>query len=296
MTALIVLGLLFAQDEFRISTDVNQVVLPVTVTDRGGRYVAGLEKDSFTVYDNGRAQEIRFFSNKDIPVTVGLVIDNSSSMRPKRGATNLAAVHFSRLSNPEDQVFVVNFNDRVSFGLPDGVPFTGNGEQLRHALTSEQPAGKTALYDAIVEAIDHLDRGHCDRKALIVISDGGDTASRLSFDDVLRRARASRAVVYTVALADDNEYNPDRRPGILRKLAETTGGNFYQPQNNDELYRSCAKIAHELRSMYTIAYTPEGTEAGFRRVQVVVKAPGKNRLNVRTRQGYNAPEPERAGR
>jgi VWFA-related protein len=296
MTALILLGLLFTQDEFRITTDVNQVVLPVTVTDRKGRYGAGLEKDSFTVYENGRPQEIRFFSNKDVPVTVGLVIDNSSSMRPRRSSTNLAAIHFARLSNPEDQVFVVNFSDRVSFGLPDGVPFTGDGDQLRQALASEPPAGKTALYDAVVEAIDHLERGKCDRKALIVISDGGDTASRRTLDDVLRRAHASHALIYTIALVDDNEQDPNRRPKLLKKLAETTGGDFHQPENADALYRACARIARELRSQYTIAYTPDGEGGGFRRVQVVVKAPGKERLSVRTREGYNASEPERAGR
>ncbi len=287
MSAVLLL-LLCLQDEFKISTDVNNVVLPVTVQDSRGGFVEGLSADDFKVYEDGRPQQICAFSNRDIPVTVGLVIDNSSSMTPRRDATNLAALHFVRLSHPDDEVFVVNFSDGVSFGLPADMPFTDDVRVLRAALSSERPHGKTALHDAILKALDHLERGRHDRKALVVVSDGGDTASRNGFEEVLRRARKSRAVVYAIGLFDLHEYDPDRRPGRLRKLARETGGAWFEPADSNAVFGAAARIARELRSQYTIAYVPDGTrqDSGYHRVQVVVERP---HILVRTRQGYYAP-------
>ncbi|HWR54082.1 MAG TPA: VWA domain-containing protein [Bryobacteraceae bacterium] len=291
MLPLLLLSLLsFQKDEdFKIRADVQQVVLPVTVTDRRGGFVSGLNESDFTVYEDGKPRKIAFFSSRDVPVTVGLVVDNSSSMRPRRVATNLAALNFIRLSNPQDEAFVVNFNDRVSFPLQD--PFTSDREQLRSALSTAQPGGKTALYDAILASLEHLSNAGRDRKALIVISDGGDTASRLGFRDVLEKARASHASIYTIVLIDPNDHDPAHRPDLMAKLARATGGESYRPESMQALFDACGQIARELRCQYTIAYTPDppSQEGRYRGVRVTVRAPGRGRLEVRTRPGYYAP-------
>lgn len=279
----------FQQDEgFRISADVQQVVLPVTVTNRQGGFVTGLNESAFTVYEDGKPRKIGFFSSRDVPVTVGLVIDNSSSMRPRRNATNVAALDFIRLSNPEDEAFVVNFNDQVSFSLPEGTPFTSDREQLRAALNKAQPGGKTALYDAISASLEHLHRGGRDRKALIVISDGGDTASRFGFRDVLEKARTSHASIYTIILIDPNDQDPARRPDLMAKLARATGGDSFRPESMQALFEACGQIARELRSQYTLAYTPDPpSQAGrYHTIRVAVHSPGRGKIEVRTRPGY----------
>jgi VWFA-related protein len=290
MLPLLLLGFVSLQQEggFRISTDVQQVVLPITVTDRQGAFISGLKESDFTVYEDGKPRDVRFFSSSEVPVTVGLVIDNSSSMRPRRTATNVAALNFIRLSNPEDEAFVVNFNDQVVFPLPDSTPFSSDREQLRSALNKAQPGGKTALYDAISASLDHLAKTGRDRKALIVISDGGDTASRLEFRDVLEKARASHATIYTVLLMDPNEQDPVRRPELMAKLAHATGGNSFRPESMQALFDACGQIARELRSQYTIAYTPDPpSQAGrYHAIKVTVRSSVRGKLEVRTRPGY----------
>lgn len=293
MLPLLVLGLIsFQQDEgFRISADVRQVVLPVTVTEKRGGFVSGLKEEDFIVYEDGKPRELCFFSSSDAPVTVGLAIDNSSSMRPRRVATNVAALNFIRLSKPEDEAFVVNFNDRVSFALPEEQPFSSDREQLRAALNTERPGGKTALFDAISASLDHLAKAGRDRKALIVISDGGDTASRLGFSDVLAKARASDASIYTVLLTDPNEHDPTRRPDLMAKLARETGGDSFSPESMQELFDVCGHIARELRSQYTIAYVPDPpSKAGrYHTIRVAVRSNGRGNVVARTRAGYYEP-------
>ncbi|MGB9123239.1 MAG: VWA domain-containing protein, partial [Candidatus Angelobacter sp.] len=158
----------------RIESDL--VVLHATVHNQKGVLVSGLGKNDFQVYEDGVLQQIKSFSHDDIPVSVGLVIDNSGSMVPKRSHVIAAALAFARSSNPQDQMFVVNFNERVSFGLPDGAPFTDQVPQLELALARVAANGETALYDAVAVALDHLNLGNRDKKVLIVISDGGDNA------------------------------------------------------------------------------------------------------------------------
>ena len=164
------------QSDSTIKVNVSEVVLHATVTDRKGNFISGLSGDNFQVYEDGVARKIAYFSREDVPVTVGLVIDNSGSMRTKRSEVVGGAKAFVRSSNAQDEIFIVNFNEKVSFGLPDDVPFTSSLEQLESALSRGGARGQTALYDAVAAGLAHLKRGSRDKKVLIVFSDGGDNA------------------------------------------------------------------------------------------------------------------------
>ena len=187
--------------------------------------VSGLHKEDFQVYENGVLQQIEHFSHEDIPVTVGLVLDNSASMRPKRSEVIAAAMAFARSSNPQDQMFVVNFNEHVSFGLPANTPFTDQTAQLADALSKFHANGETALYDAVAAALDHLKQGNRDKKVLIVISDGGDNASKHNLGQIMAGAGQSDAIIYTIGLFDEDD--PDRNPHVLKQLAKDTGGDSF---------------------------------------------------------------------
>lgn len=276
-------------EDFKISTDVNRVLLAVSVKDPDGGFVSGLHPDNFVVYENGRPQAIKYFSSDDVPVSVGLVLDNSGSMRSKRPETNLAALQFLHASNPKDEVFVVNFNDTPKLGLPTDVAFSDDRNQLKMALDSARPQGKTSLYDAIEMALDHLEKGKHDKKAIIVISDGGDNASRSTLDAVLDKARRSNAIVYTVGIYDDTD--PDKHPGVLKKLAAITGGEMFRPEQLSDIRNVTGHIARDIRTQYTLGYAPsDDTRDGtYHRIRVVASAPGRGKLKVRTREGYIAP-------
>jgi Ca-activated chloride channel family protein len=283
--------------EYRIRTNVDRVVLPVTVVDRKGELVPGLAQQDFAVYEDGRPQHIRSFFYRDVPVTVGLVIDGSSSMLPKRGNAILAALHFLRLSNPADEVFLVSFNEKVYFGLPEATPFSGDPSRLREALLAFPSRGRTALYDGVAAALRHLARGSRDKKALVVVSDGGDNASISSFRQLLDAVQRSDAIVYTIALLDERDSN--RNIGVLKKLARSTGGEAFLPLTAAELPGICEHVAGVLRSQYTVGYAPanENHDGAYRRIEVVATAPGSGRkLVVRTRSGYYAPLDEPAAK
>ena len=279
-----------ATGEYRIRANVDRVVLPVTLVDRKGGLVAGLAQADFAVYEDGRPQHIRSFFYRDTPVTVGLVVDGSSSMESKRGNAMLAALHFLKLSNPADELFVVNFNEKVSFGLPESAPFTGDPVSLRDALLAFPSRGRTALYDAVAAALRRLAGGSRDKKALVVVSDGGDNASKRTFRQLLDAVQRSEAIVYTIGLLDEEA--PDHDLRVLKKLARSTGGEVFLPRTAAELPAICAHIAGVLRSQYTIGYAPanENHDGAYRRIEVVATAPGSSRrLVVRTRSGYYAP-------
>src|SRR5262245_60781651 len=203
-----------AEDPFVLSVDVDLVLLNVTVLNKKGHVVSGLKETNFRIYEDGQIQEIREFHPEDIPATVGLVIDNSGSMLNKRQSVVDAATRFAAESNPNDEMFIVNFNDFVSMGLPAGVAFTSDFQQVRDALTMVRADGRTALYDAIAAALGHLRNGTRQKKALVVLSDGGDNASRQSLDGVLRIAESSLATIYTIGIYD--QYDTDRDPKVLR--------------------------------------------------------------------------------
>jgi Ca-activated chloride channel homolog len=276
-------------DPFTINICVETVVLNATVSDRKGAPVSGLAIKDFQVYEDEKPQQIECFSHEDIPVTAGLVIDDSGTMGPKRSEVIASALAFARSSNPEDQMFVVKFNENVSFGLPDNMPFTGKVAQLEIALSGIATDGMTALYDAVAAALNHLKKGDRDKKVLIVISDGGDNASKLKLDSVLDMARKSDAIIYTIGIFDEDD--PDRNPRALKELAKATGGEAFLPDSAKEVVPICKQIAHDIRSQYSITYHPtnDKQDGSFRAIKVTAGAQDGKRLIVRTRAGYYAP-------
>jgi VWFA-related protein len=273
---------------FRIAVDVNLVVLPIAVHDRQGRYVADLLQQDFEVYEDRLPQRIKLFRHDDIPVIAGLLIDHSGSMRSKLAQVTAAARTFVQFSNPQDQMFVVNFNETVSLGLFNGTPFTADANELERAIWGSPAAGRTALYDAIVEALKRAQTGNRDKKVLVVISDGADNASAHRLPEVLELAEQSSAIIYTVGLFEPDDQ--DANPKVLSRLAKATGGEAFFPGELSEVVAICESIAHDIRNQYTIGYFASNAaqNGAYRRVRVVARAAGQGKLVVRTRAGYIA--------
>ena len=270
-----------------LSIHTDLVTLPVTVVDRKGAFVTGLSQDHFTIYDNDESRPIQFFTNEDAPATIGLVIDSSGSMRGRREQIASAVTAFAAMSHPLDEFFTLNFNDRVWLGLPPSETFTADRNLLLAAISALPTEGMSALYDGLDRALDQLALGTHDRKALIVLSDGGDNASAQTLEGVMEHARRSGAAIYAVTLFDQD--NHDARPRVLRKLARETGGDAFTPRRTSDVMDSFTQIARELRSVYTIGFVPPDTaESGFRSIRVVADAGDGRQLIARTRAGYYA--------
>jgi VWFA-related protein len=270
-----------------LSVETSLVMLPITVVDRSGRFISGLTQADFTVYDNGELRPTEFFTSEDIPATVGLVIDCSGSMRALREHVTSAGAAFAEASHPLDELFTVNFNEHVWPGLPQGVNFARNPEELRTALTRAPAAGLTALYDALDFALDRLARGTRDRKVLIVVSDGGDNASRSTLASVRTKAQKMGAIIYAVALLDPD--GRDAKPGDLKALASLTGGEAYRPTRVEDVGKAFNRVAREIRNGYMVGFSPpDAPGAGFHSLRVVVRAPDGRPLVARTRAGYSA--------
>jgi Ca-activated chloride channel homolog len=274
--------------DFNISTDVELVLLDVSVKDAKGGYVSDLQKDNFTIEEDGVPQKITSFLSKDVPVEAGLVFDASGSMRTKRDEVNVAGLAFVNASNPQDQIFVMDFNDEVRSALPDDVPFTDKIDLLRVALSKHPTEGRTVLYDAIAASLKHLELGNREKKTLVVVSDGGDTASKLSLAETMHEIEKSHATIYTVGIFEDDD--PDRNPGVLKHIAQVSGGECFILRNVSEVIPTSRKIAKDIRSRYTIGYIPEhkanGSKTGLRRLRVTANAPDRGKLIVRTRTSY----------
>jgi len=286
---LVCAGALPAQpDKPTISVDVNMVVLHATVCNRRGGFISGLQERDFRVFEDGAPEQIRFFGHEDVPVAVGLVVDNSASMRPKKQNVTAAALAFIRASNPRDQMFVVNFNEHVRFGLPGGEPFSASPAELQAALNREPATGKTALYDAVLAGLEHLRQSSLEKKVLIVISDGGDNASRYTLGRVLAAAARSNAIIYTIGLFDEND--ADGNPGVLRKIARASGGEAFLPADLKQVVPVCERIAQDIRHQYTIAYAPTDLklDSSYHKVRVTALGPHGSKLLVRVREGYTA--------
>jgi len=287
-----------AQDlqSYRLAVDVDLVVLHATVRDRKGSFVSDLREQDFEVYEDGVRQSIRLFQYEDTPITVGIIVDHSRSMRPKLAQVIAAARAFVHSSNPLDQMFIVNFTDSVSLGLPAAIPFTNSSTQLQDAISNAPAAGMTALYDAVVTAIEQLQAGSREKKVLLVISDGGDNASAHSLAQVLKMAEQSNAIIYTIGLFDNDD--PDRNPKVLNRLAHQTGGESFFPGQLSAVVAVCESIARDIRNQYTIGYvstnvTPNGV---YRNVRVAAQATGHDKFIVRTRAGYIAGGESRSGK
>ena len=291
---------------YTISTNVNLVVVPVTVTDRDHQFVSGLDATQFRVYEEGRPQMFSLFQPEDIPVTVGLVVDHSGSMGERKTDVIEGAKAFVQASNPQDEEFVLNFTERVRLGLPPNVPFTSSVDELTAALSAVPAGGMTALYDAIAVGLNHLRDAHKEKKVLIVITDGDgdDNASHYFFDQVLRMAQTLNVLIYAVGLFDTYQIDKardsntakqfkqlfDQNKSLLKQFARETGGAAYFPGNSAEVIDVCKKIAEDIRHQYTLAYTPKDDDrGGYRKIRVQVTGNRQGKVMVRSRSGYLLP-------
>jgi VWFA-related protein len=274
------------QDPPEFSSTTELVVLHVSVVDRKDGFVAGLTRDAFTVLEDGRPQSIAFFESKETPVTVGLVIDSSGSMLRRREAVIAAGMAFAESSHPDDEMFTINFNEKVWPGLAPGRLFTSDHAELRQALHRSGARGQTALFDAVDAGLRHLDAASRPRRVLVVISDGADNASRATFDAVLDGALRRDVVIYGMGIVDRNDR--DANPGVLKKLAEVTGGESFFPREIDDVLPALERIAADIRSCYTIGYVPPktGPARGRRAVRVTVRPPDGRKLSARARSAY----------
>jgi Ca-activated chloride channel family protein len=275
---------------YQLSVNVDLVLLNAAVRDRHGAFVSDLREQDFEVYEDGVRQTLSLFRHEDVPVTVGLVVDHSGSMRSKLTDVIAAARTFVQFSSPEDEMFVINFNEKVALGLPPGTAFSNRADELARAISSAPATGQTALYDAIVQAQLRLQTGRREKKVLLVISDGGDNASVHTQAEVLSLAGQLSTLVYTIGIFDAED--PDRNPDVLKRLAQATGGDAYFPRQYDEVVTICERIAHDVRHQYTLGYISANTArtGAWRAIQVTVRPEAKTKLFVRTRSGYRAGE------
>ena len=274
-----------------IKKDVNLVVLHTTVIDDRGRFVDGLKQENFRVLEDKSEQKLSVFKREDIPVSMGLVIDNSGSMRDKRPRVNEAALTLVQGSNPQDEAFVVNFNDDYYLDLDKD--FTSSIPELKEALERIDSRGSTAFYDALIGSMDHAKKGHKDKKVLLAVTDGEDNASRNTLEKTIREIQKSNVVVYTIGLfSDEDKKNRKKAVRALKEIADASGGIAYFPENVEDVHNICEQVAKDIRNQYTLAYYPTNVrkDGTYRAVQVEVIPPrGRGKLSARTRNGYFAP-------
>jgi Ca-activated chloride channel family protein len=264
------------------------VVLHVNVFNGRSDAVPNLPQSAFAVYEDGKPQDIAFFEAGDVPVTVGLVIDNSTSMLTERNLVFAGTKAFAESSHLEDQMFAIVFNEHVRLGLPSSIEFTTNRLQLVASLARFTPGGKTALYDAVIAGLDQLEKGAYQKHVLVVLSDGGDNASEHSEKEMLQRVEASSALIYTIV--DPDVFTPgEGNRGVLRRLAKLSGGLAYFPKSEREVVANFTEVAGNIRRGYSIGYAPGSTSHEHNRphrVKVTVRMPGRSDLSVRVRNGY----------
>ncbi len=273
------------------------VVAHVTVRDGNGVWVRGLPSSAFQVFENGRPQDISLFATQDEPATIGLIIDVSGSMAANRARLAYTTSRFADTGNAQDEVFAIVVGDAPRPVLPADAPFTSDPQTLRAAIARAQhPGGLTALYDAVSDGLAYLERGTHARRVLVVVSDGIDNASRLTFDQTMQRAMASNAVVYAVGLVDP--ISRVRDPGHLKRLARATGGEAFFPPDNQAVTGALETVAQEIRQAYVLGFVPHASphDGTHHRLKVSVAAPDGRRLQVRTRQMYLAGLAGQAGR
>jgi len=273
------------QQGFTIRSDVRLVVLDVSVKDRAGAFVPGLAKENFTVLENGAPQTIVVFAREDLPVTVGILVDESRSMAPKRSDVLTAARTLIAEGNPRDETFILKFNDTVWRALPEGEFFSSDIQLLTTALYRGRPEGRTALYDAVFDGLNQLESGRRDKKALVLISDGGDNSSRHDRREIFHKLDGSIATIYAVGLYDEDD--ADRSPSLLKHLAGVSGGEAFFPSSSSDMTEICRRIARDIRTRYTIGYVPQPSNGGpLRHIHVGVTAASHARLVARARTQY----------
>ncbi|MGE3518392.1 MAG: VWA domain-containing protein [Vicinamibacterales bacterium] len=265
------------------------VVLHVAVRDKRGHHVTGLPPQAFHIFEDGRAQPVRVFTQQADPVTIGLILDVSGSMAASRNRLLYAASQFARGGSPEDEVFALLVGDSARAVLPEDAPFTSDATALHDAISRNlRSGGRTALYDAIDAGLEYLSRGTHARRALVILSDGLDNASDTTFDDVLRRTQSSNAAIYAIGLLDP--IHLERHPRELRRLARASGGDVYFPDDHAETYEAMEAVARDIRNSYAIGFVPAQTahDGRFHRLRVTVSSPDGARLDIRAREGYTA--------
>jgi len=278
------------RQDFNVRVHSELVLLDVSVKEAKGGYVSTLKKENFQIYENGKRQTITQFGQEDTPITVGLVLDDSRSMRPKRKEVIDSALAFIDSSNPRDEMFVTHFNDRVRRGLPSEILFSDDPEVLRKALWNSPAEGMTSLYDGVLDALHQLESGKQDKKSLVVITDGGDNASKHGVREVVDAVRSTRAILYVVGIFDSED--PDRNPYLLRRLANISGGIAYIPNDLSELDGICRGIAKDIRNRYSIGYVPVRADekSALRTIKVSITGMGNQKFEVHARSSYLLPE------
>ena len=279
-----------AHPNARIRVDVNLVLIPVTVTDTMNRLVTGLDKENFFIYENNTLQQIRSFSTEDAPVTIGIIFDLSGSMSSKFHKARQALSEFLRTSNPQDEYFVIGFNDRPVVM----VDYTSSVDDIEARMMTAHPQNRTALLDAIYLGINKLKQAKYERKALLIISDGGDNRSRYTEGEIRNTVRESDTQLYSIGIFDQYAATPEERTGpiLLSDLCEATGGRLFRVNEMSELGDIATRISAELRNQYVIGYKPaDGVRDGkWRKVKVKLEPPkGLPMLSVHFRTGYYAP-------
>jgi Ca-activated chloride channel family protein len=263
------------------------VALPVTVTDVRGDRVTGLTADRFRIYADGVLQPVTQFHHGAGPITLGLVVDHSTSMRDNLPGVTAALSAFAAVTHPDDQLFAIDFNERVSRPLAaPGTPFTSDARAIAAVVGSIPARGQTALYDAIIAGLDQAAAGRWDKRTLIVVSDGGDNASRHTHEDVQALALRSDVVIYAIGLRGTSD---ERSPRLLERLARDSGGVAYFPETRD-VGKVLGDIVRDLREQYTLGFSPDSVEGGVHQVAVTAFTPAGRPLRVRTRAAYLGPE------
>jgi Ca-activated chloride channel family protein len=267
-------------------SDTRLVVLHASVVDKKGKLVTNLDRNAFKIFENQQPQEIKVFRREDVPVSLGIIIDDSGSMMTKRTRVEAAAVAMVKASNPQDEVFIVNFNDDAYLD----VPFTNDIHKMEQGLARIDSRGGTAMRDAINMSLDYeRTEAKKDKKVLMVITDGNDNASTVNLENLVRRANQNDTLVYAIGLfTEEEKHEATKARRALNELTNTTGGLAFYPKDVNEVQQLAVEIAHDIRNQYTIAYTPtiQQLDGSYRQIKVVVDAPGKP--VVRTRSGYYA--------
>ncbi len=274
------------QQDYSFSTDTRLVILPATVQDKSGHLVTTLSQGQFEVFDNGVPQQLKLFKREDVPVSLGIIVDSSGSMRDKRSRVESAAITLVKDSNKEDEVFIVNFNDEAFLDQD----FTSSIAKMEQGLSKIDSRGGTAMRDAIRMSIDHeKEKAKRDKRVLLVVTDGDDNASMVSLENLVREAQSSDVVIYAIGLLSEEEKREAKRAKrALLALTEATGGMAFFPKEVNEVEQIAHQVAHDIRNQYTLGYTPtdRAMDGAYHTVRVVANAP--NHPLVRTRTGYYA--------
>jgi Ca-activated chloride channel family protein len=290
--------------DFRIGVNVDLVVIHTSITDKNGMFVTGLKKDHFRLFEDNIAQNIQSFSQEDVPVSLGIVLDTSGSMRDKIDRINQAALAFIKASNPDDEEFLIGFNSEVEL-LED---FTSDIDLISDTLNNTIVTGGTALYDAIYLAVQKAQTGSKPKKAIILITDGEDRDSYYKLDEMVAKVQESDVQIYSIGFLNAfpdkglfgrwSKSEPEKAQEALKRISEETGARAFFPKDISEIDKIVAQVAHELRSQYSISYTSSNSarDGTWRRVKLALDLPIASSLHVRYRSGYFAAKPADSGK